>query len=258
MPIKLKRSSFAAKVPTTDQVDLGELALNTYDGKLYTQKDNGTASIVEIGAVTSVAGKSGAVTLVKGDVGLDNIDNTSDANKPVSTATQTALNAKVDTSRTVSASGLATGGGNLSANLTIDVAAATAAEYWQRPAKHQFGHVERQRNDFGVRGSPHIGLRHDAPSALFDHSTDQYDSHCRRDMERWCSSHAHRVLARHKCWFNRGWGFGSNRLFFGKSDLHEQCQRWRLYCLRSYFQHVSNWFYLDQRGEKLPSAGNLC
>jgi hypothetical protein len=32
--------------------------------------------------------------LVKGDVGLGNVDNTSDANKPISSATQTALNAK--------------------------------------------------------------------------------------------------------------------------------------------------------------------
>lgn len=36
-----------------------------------------------------------ALGLVKGDVGLGNVDNTSDANKPVSTATQTALDAKV-------------------------------------------------------------------------------------------------------------------------------------------------------------------
>lgn len=36
------------------------------------------------------------VTLVKGDVGLGNVDNTSDANKPVSTAQQTALDGKVD------------------------------------------------------------------------------------------------------------------------------------------------------------------
>jgi len=34
---------------------------------------------------------------VKGDVGLGNVDNTADADKPVSTATQTALNAKQDT-----------------------------------------------------------------------------------------------------------------------------------------------------------------
>lgn len=37
------------------------------------------------------------VTLTKADVGLSNIDNTSDANKPISTATQTALNGKQST-----------------------------------------------------------------------------------------------------------------------------------------------------------------
>lgn len=47
--------------------------------------------------VQSVAGRSGVVILTKADVGLGNVDNTSDANKPVSTATQTALNAKQGT-----------------------------------------------------------------------------------------------------------------------------------------------------------------
>lgn len=46
--------------------------------------------------VLSVAGKTGAVTLIKADVGLGNVNNTSDANKPVSSATQTALNGKID------------------------------------------------------------------------------------------------------------------------------------------------------------------
>lgn len=44
--------------------------------------------------VTSVAGRQGAITLTSGDVGLGNADNTSDANKPVSTAQQTALDLK--------------------------------------------------------------------------------------------------------------------------------------------------------------------
>jgi hypothetical protein len=47
--------------------------------------------------VVSVNGQTGAVTLTKADVGLGNVDNTSDANKPVSTAAQTALNAKFTT-----------------------------------------------------------------------------------------------------------------------------------------------------------------
>lgn len=63
--------------------------------------------------VTSVAGKTGVVTLVKGDVGLGNVDNTSDATKPVSTATQTALDSKVSTSlggqETVSVNNAASG-----------------------------------------------------------------------------------------------------------------------------------------------------
>jgi hypothetical protein len=51
-------------------------------------------------AVTSVAGKTGVVTLAKADVGLANVDNTSDANKPVSTATQTALDLKANAATT--------------------------------------------------------------------------------------------------------------------------------------------------------------
>ena len=49
-------------------------------------------------AVQSVAGRTGAIMLTKTDVGLGNVDNTSDANKPISTATQTALDTKADTS----------------------------------------------------------------------------------------------------------------------------------------------------------------
>lgn len=44
--------------------------------------------------VTSVAGKTGDVTLDKSDVGLSNVDNTSDANKPVSTAQQAEIDTK--------------------------------------------------------------------------------------------------------------------------------------------------------------------
>jgi hypothetical protein len=46
--------------------------------------------------VTSVAARTGAVVLTKTDVGLANVDNTSDASKPVSTAQATAIAAKQD------------------------------------------------------------------------------------------------------------------------------------------------------------------
>lgn len=53
----------------------------------------GIAAGAQVNAVNSVAGKTGAVLLNKGDVGLANVDNTADSAKPVSTATQAAINA---------------------------------------------------------------------------------------------------------------------------------------------------------------------
>jgi len=67
------------------------------------------------------------LSLTKSDVGLGNVDNTSDANKPVSTAAQTALDAKADKTTTVSAGAGLTGGGDLSANRTLAVSFGTAA-----------------------------------------------------------------------------------------------------------------------------------
>jgi len=84
--------------------------------------------------VSSVAGKTGAVSLVKADVGLGNVDNTSDVNKPVSTATQTALNGKASNTVTVTGATSLTGGGDLSANRTLslvnDSASPGASKYY--------------------------------------------------------------------------------------------------------------------------------
>lgn len=98
--VKMKQSAVAGKVPTTSQLALGELAINTTDGKLYFKKNvSGVESIVDATAggllpatasvlggvkdgagvtiaadgtlnadVTSVAGKTGAVTLAVADV----------------------------------------------------------------------------------------------------------------------------------------------------------------------------------------------
>jgi len=49
--IKLKRSSVPGKIPTISSLELGEIALNTYDGKAYMKKQVGSIqSIVEIGS----------------------------------------------------------------------------------------------------------------------------------------------------------------------------------------------------------------
>ena len=69
--LKFKRSAVPGKVPTLADLSLGELAINTYDGKVYIRKDSGTASIVEVGGgsgVLSFNSRTGAVTLTSGDV----------------------------------------------------------------------------------------------------------------------------------------------------------------------------------------------
>lgn len=60
-------------------------------------------------------------TLDKSAVGLGNADNTSDANKPVSSATQSALNTKTDKTVTVTGTSSLAGGGDLSANRTLSL-----------------------------------------------------------------------------------------------------------------------------------------
>ena len=83
----IEGSSLAA-FPTTGETGKIYVALDT--NKTY--RWSGSAYIyITSGAVDSVAGKTGVVTLVKGDVGLGNVDNTADTAKPVSTAQQTAI-----------------------------------------------------------------------------------------------------------------------------------------------------------------------
>jgi hypothetical protein len=54
--IRLKRSSVPGRVPTVSQLDLGELALNTNDGKLYLKQDvGGIQSVITVGESSSFA-----------------------------------------------------------------------------------------------------------------------------------------------------------------------------------------------------------
>ena len=48
--IKHRRSATDGAVPTTGSIELGEIFLNTYNGLLFFKKDDGTPSIVQIGA----------------------------------------------------------------------------------------------------------------------------------------------------------------------------------------------------------------
>jgi hypothetical protein len=77
-PIRIKRSAVAGKKPTNEQVQLGELAVNFYDGNIFLKQDTGGVGIgtriVVVGAgSTTFAGKTLYVTDNGDDVntGLD-------------------------------------------------------------------------------------------------------------------------------------------------------------------------------------------
>ena len=51
--IKVKRSAVAGKVPAVGDLQLGELAINTYDGKLFLKKNvGGIETIVDVTSST--------------------------------------------------------------------------------------------------------------------------------------------------------------------------------------------------------------
>ena len=69
--LKLRRSSVPGKVPTTSSLDFGELAINTYDGKVYIKKTGSLGE--EVIAVGSTSGQINKVFYVseQGNDGFD-------------------------------------------------------------------------------------------------------------------------------------------------------------------------------------------
>jgi hypothetical protein len=55
--IKLRRSAIPGRTPTTSSLDFGELAMNTYDGKLFMKKSGSSGEeVIEIGSATNFSG----------------------------------------------------------------------------------------------------------------------------------------------------------------------------------------------------------
>lgn len=125
------RWSGSTYIEISQSLALGETSSTAYAGNKGKQNANNIASLqtktTNIDNYT-VNGKkiSTNPTINKGDVGLGNVNNTSDANKPISTATQNALNQKQNT--LVSGTNIKTlngwsllGSGNLTADGPITI-----------------------------------------------------------------------------------------------------------------------------------------
>lgn len=151
--ILLKRSATANKVPAIADLALGEVGINTYDGKMFIRKNNGTDSIVEIGnqVITGDATGSGngAIELTLANTGVTAGAYGSASLVPVVTvdakgritaiSTQAVASAaqagQLSTARTIAATGDATwsvsfnGASNVSAALTLAASGVTAGTY---------------------------------------------------------------------------------------------------------------------------------
>ncbi|NWA25522.1 DUF2793 domain-containing protein [Pseudomonas gingeri] len=75
---------------------VAHIALCLADSLIYTRI--GSEWVASKATVSSVAGRTGDVVLSKVDVGLDNVNNTADADKPISTVQQSALDQKLSRS----------------------------------------------------------------------------------------------------------------------------------------------------------------
>ena len=104
--IILKRSSVAGKVPRTTDLALGEVGINTHDGKMFIKKDDGTESVVEISASSDASALATDTTNFNGNLSSSD------------TTVQLALDTLDDLSISSDASALATDTTNFNGNLS--------------------------------------------------------------------------------------------------------------------------------------------
>lgn len=87
--IQLRRSAVQGAVPTTTQLSLGEVAINTYDGKMYIKKNDGADTVVAInttlasgqniqvtpGSLSTSISISGTIPVSNGGTGASTLSN---------------------------------------------------------------------------------------------------------------------------------------------------------------------------------------
>jgi len=103
--IKLKRSAVPGNIPTTTQLELGELALNTYDGKAFFKQQIGATETIVTLATT--AGSGSSVVSASYALNASNADSASNANN-ANTANYASNAGNADTATSASYSSTST------------------------------------------------------------------------------------------------------------------------------------------------------
>jgi hypothetical protein len=126
--IKLLRSSTPGAVPAS--LESGQIAINEADGKLFWRRGDDTVGAIDLNIEAQID-QAIADLVNSAPAALDTLQELAAAlgnDSSFATTIANALAGKVPATRTISASGLATGGGSLSDDRTIDVPAASQNE----------------------------------------------------------------------------------------------------------------------------------
>lgn len=112
--LKLRRSAVQGKIPETSSLDIGELAINTYDGQLFLKKSGSQGEIV------TVVGSTGSFTgsFTGNGAGLSNIPASGITGLNLSRIATGSISASVNTD--ISSSFRLTSGSNTLLNVTRD------------------------------------------------------------------------------------------------------------------------------------------
>jgi hypothetical protein len=122
-PNRLRTNSTPGVVPTTAELELDELLYNTFDGKLYTKRDNGTASIVEFAASVNFQPADADLTAIAALTGTSGLLRKTAANTwSLDTASYLTGN------QSITVSGDVTGTGTTSIALTLADSSVTNAK----------------------------------------------------------------------------------------------------------------------------------
>jgi len=150
--IKIKRTSVQGKVPTTSDIAVGELAINSYDGKLYTVKDQGSPQVVEIGASGAGGGISTLNTLTAATQTFDT--GTAGTDFAISSSTSTHTLNLPDASATARGV-ITTGAQTITGTKTIQSNAAGNKALIAKAAASQTANIFETQNSSGTTLSYH-------------------------------------------------------------------------------------------------------
>jgi hypothetical protein len=117
--IILKRSATPGKVPNTSTLNVGEIAINTYDGKVFLNRSGSSNSIEEI--VTTNATNTGSITLTQtGSFGELVVTQDTNLRRDLYVVRDIITNGNIDVSGSITGSSLIIeNNGNINGNLTV-------------------------------------------------------------------------------------------------------------------------------------------